>query len=555
MKKLKKIISFTLAMLMLATLMSSVVPVSAETTNYFKIGETEYATLGAAVSAAQSGDVIIMLADYNTITENYDDWTVGSGKNITIDGQNQFGITGKAPENYFGMVQNGTLTIQNMTHFKANSGFYLWSKATLNFVNVDDITIDPRGYNAHPVVSANYDLATLNVIDSTLTYYGVSAIGMFTFASNLIVNITNSTMTCNAPGGYSGIFRTTSAVNANLTVENSHINFVDNDNDVFHVFDLQNASSVVNANFKSGSFNLTKNHTTAGTDAFRWMTPWGGSAGTCNIAYGEGFRVNIKSVANAVNLATHNLKETEAYKGTITNNGAIFTIDAATRATVTLPAITNTAYTLYVEEVTDTSKTARVVMPGTAFNMTEADTTAVTFKPGTSENAFSNVYGASIRTKAPYGIRFAARIDQTFYNNLKGDGTVPVKLGIVVAPTTLIENGNFAALTDENSVKIVVGEDELSAKDNYFELTAAIYLRENPELNGATVDQLNTKMSACAFYQIGNTIVWADYDEEANARSIYDVAKNYVTAEHNGVVSDCPYTFIQNIITACEANA
>lgn len=75
--KLKKLLSVFVSLALLLSLIS--VPVFADGNNVAQIGETEYATLTAAISAAQSGDTIKMIGDATATS------TVSLYKDLTLD--------------------------------------------------------------------------------------------------------------------------------------------------------------------------------------------------------------------------------------------------------------------------------------------------------------------------------------------------------------------------------------------------------------------------------------------------------------------------------------
>jgi hypothetical protein len=77
--------------------------------NVAKIGETEYATVAAAVSEATAGSTITLLADV--------DESVTISKSLTIDGN------GKTYKGTMTLDVNLTITIQNLNFF--NSGIIL----------------------------------------------------------------------------------------------------------------------------------------------------------------------------------------------------------------------------------------------------------------------------------------------------------------------------------------------------------------------------------------------------------------------------------------------
>ena len=118
-----------------------------------KVGETEYASLAAAIKAASAGATITFVADINEgVTLN---------KNVTIDGAN-FKYTGTMSAN-----NALTVTVQNV-HF-VNGGFSKNNDGTSGTYTIKDCTFDGQGKYAYPVLAKN--IGTLNVVNCTVKDY------------------------------------------------------------------------------------------------------------------------------------------------------------------------------------------------------------------------------------------------------------------------------------------------------------------------------------------------------------------------------------------------
>ena len=131
----------------------------------------------------------------------------------------------------------------------------------------------------------------------------------------------------------------------------------------------------------------------------------------------------------------------------------------------------------------------------------------------------TNEAGASIRLSDPTGIRFGTKIDKTFYETLGASAVYGVK----VARKDVLQNGNFAALTDENSVS------NTSAKEDFRWVTEGEFFR-TVLMN---INEANYQTALCwnayvtITYADGTTaIFWADWTETDNCRSLAQVAQS-----------------------------
>ena len=194
--------------------------------------------------------------------------------------------------------------------------------------------------------------------------------------------------------------------------------------------------------------------------------------------------------------------------------------------------------------------------------------TPVVFEEGTltaigyDASMFDIVDGASIRTEAPYGIRFTANVNKTLYEQLVA-ADANVEFGIVLGAKRYIYGEDFFTDLDnypypENYAKMVYTGDQLKdqtvAGTDVKQFRAAIYIKGDENLANAGKTQFETQMTANAYFTIhmadGSTqTIWADYDADNNTRSLYDVAKAYVEL----VGKDNAGETINHIISVCEA--
>lgn len=155
---------------------------------------------------------------------------------------------------------------------------------------------------------------------------------------------------------------------------------------------------------------------------------------------------------------------------------------------------------------------------GKLFSPTEVInlTAATAFAPVTM--GVTNEAGASIRLDLPTGIRFGTQIDKTFYETLGASAVYGVK----VARKDVLKNGNFAALTDENSVSYT------SAQEGFRWVTEGEFFRT--VLMNINEANYQTELCWTAFvtvtYEGGKTAAtyYADYTEADNCRSLAQVA-------------------------------
>lgn len=131
----------------------------------------------------------------------------------------------------------------------------------------------------------------------------------------------------------------------------------------------------------------------------------------------------------------------------------------------------------------------------------------------------TNEAGASIRLNLPTGIRFGTQIDKTFYETLGASAVY----GVRVARKDVLQNGDFAALTDADSVSYD------SANANFRWVTEGEFFRT--VLMNIGKDHYATELCWNAYvtvtYADGTTATfWADRTERDNCRSLAQVAQS-----------------------------
>lgn len=197
-------------------------PVMVSAANEAKIGETEYATIEEAITAATDNATITLLGDN-------DDIVVANGKNITID-LGGFKITS--------MENAGTLTLKNGDIFYDLLDRAITNTGTMIVDGVDLDGNDSTAYTVHNNGTITFRNSTFSVTEGKYTgflYNGSSATATIesgTFLSNDLFE-NNGTMTIN--GGTWTITgnNTTNLNKGTLTINNGTFiaedkNFVDN---------------------------------------------------------------------------------------------------------------------------------------------------------------------------------------------------------------------------------------------------------------------------------------------------------------------------------------
>ena len=175
-----------------------------------QIGETRYATLAAAVSAATAGETIEIIAN---VTED-----VTVKKNLTIDGANNnytgnISVTGKNIKvtvknvNFingtgYAITTNtiGSITVENCTVKDYGFGFLYANKSTSTVV-VKNVTVNGANYGMHWVYGSNATLENVTMTDVTNGLY------IQNYAAKTIT-VKNSEITSIAiweRSGYSGV--------------------------------------------------------------------------------------------------------------------------------------------------------------------------------------------------------------------------------------------------------------------------------------------------------------------------------------------------------------
>ena len=366
---------------------------SAEAGSEAKIGDTEYATLAAAIDAAKDGDTVTLLRDVTWTAYNKEIKT-----NVTIDGGEQkYKIT--ATQGYtFQFFQS--FTLKNLK-FDTTHGFRFWNTAGKEAVGTLENVEWTLGAGLLVNLQGNTpDVPlTFNVVNSTITKTAVSGDPIIaTYSHNnwtkpgicdVTVNIDNSTLNQNggATNGHTGntaMFFFCCARTATLNLKNR---------------------AVLNYN------PLGKTGTVQSMIVYEIPTA---------VNLDADVQLNLSGSGSVTE------KNTFAYKGhdggtlTVTDRGAVWSADKAIAANgLLIPAFDSyNGETLASWSLKDGDKT--VTANASPFKY-EATGETVTFRFSTyvfRQEDFTMNAGAAIRTEAPNAMAISGSIAKSLYNNI-----------------------------------------------------------------------------------------------------------------------------------------
>ena len=149
-------------------------------TDVAQIGSTKYTKLSDAVTAANTGDTIDLIADNNMFYA----LSIPSGKDITIDTHGYNIVTGRPITNNGKLKLTNSNTSQNPTITYRYSGDYFMT-------NNDELEIDGINISSPYVINNN---GTLALKDTTLTATGTA------ISSNDTITLSNATINAQATG-------------------------------------------------------------------------------------------------------------------------------------------------------------------------------------------------------------------------------------------------------------------------------------------------------------------------------------------------------------------
>ena len=494
---------------------------------FFRVGavsdHTYVATLAAALAAASEGDTIYLLSDGYTLSSE----TLFAIKDLTIDGQGfKMGLTAG-----YGINVRAT-------------GFKLHN-ITID-TNVQIMSVNPVGAGAEFLVTL--DNVTLKTTKGIIVNYNHNrnSAGMAGLDTLCKLVISDSTLV-----GDTTAFEDVILLNNNTNFD------VDIKNSTLKVANSKDATTwgrvLVVSGSTTGKVDINVENSTL-ESAYNKKSQL--------IAVLKDTDVNI-TFDNKTKLILSAAASTDTYaefvygksKTVVNDNGATYTASAS----VIKAATDGVALPTYAPE----GKTVIGYMSDNALytaKYIDADATdeksfkAVAF----DKDDFVMETGASIRTAAPYGIRFTAYVSDALLS-LLGE---KMEFGMIITPYANAYNQeafvNIEELSSNKYAKIVGDNLKDATVDGVAvkKLIAAVYMQNDENLTTAGKTQFETKMAACSYIKVtyadGATVTfWTDYSGSNNARSLYDVAKAYYEDTKITDGSNKNNETINNILTVC----
>ena len=511
----------------------------------FKVGENTYETLSEAITAANADDTIYVQRDVSVSETNL---TVD--KNLTIkstDGE-KFTITVVAAQtqNARWIKSSANLTIENVTidtaqGIEATVGTLTLKNVTATMTGTSAATYTSKEYGDYAFIAANN--ATV-ILDASEITHNVNANGNAIYLAGTDTTFTMTNGSTVTAKGETSI----TAVRRQFTVfangGNSDGTIKINIGDGCRLVNQMNGSSL-------RPTGLIMLHNLDSTTEERF---------NITLENGSELYLNTKIVSNNSPLypgfISNSLTLEENYGQVITDNGCTYIakhIAADNAGTVVDSGITYFPYVSANETNADykfVNADGETVDNGGSYQCTAGEEVSFKFQ-SPAKPLLTNTVGASIRTDEPYGIRFRGEVNKDVYNALIADETVKsVTFGMMV----LNRLADFEELMYDGEA----GVDYFNAEYRFDELTSdgtytmAIYFTDDTLLANSGKDLFTAKMYACAYYVVEyengtDDVVFADFNETDNARSIYDVAKAYKT-----LPTYTETAFVENIISVCE---
>lgn len=409
MKTFKHALSLFLALVMMVSVGSVIVFPTFADDNVAKIGDTEYATLEAAIDAAADGDTITLLRDATTTFKDK-----RLDKNLTIDGTSAKYTWTSNGGGYIIHVYK-SLTLKNMK-VTSSHGF--------------------RQYNAADSTS----VVTLDNVEWSVKYLLVNIQGQDATTPQTF-NILNSTITKQENCGDPILATYNNGNNVTVNIENSTLNQIAGATDHIGngslIYCYNKANVAVNV---KGTTKLNYNPKGVTNDRTQTLFCVGKAAVTLTLEAG----VELNLLGSSVNSTSKNAfthKNETAGSLAIVDNGAKWN---ATKAVAALGIQVPYMDSYNGESLTSWSVwdgETRVVATGSPFQYNAtAETVQLSFSTYSFDLATDFVMqkGASIRTKKPIGMSFGATLSAGFVEMLNDLG-VDVTYGLYLVKKSDLE--------------------------------------------------------------------------------------------------------------------
>lgn len=432
----------------------------------FKVGTDYYKTWADALKA--EGDIKLIANAPNIGAQ------IKLAKNAVIDGQGKYGLNSTA---YFFELAGHSATFRNL-YLNVAKGIGTGTSNEEAAVLFENCKIDVTGglllnFKAPATVTFKNTTVVSTAGDNMILFTGTGV--------KIQASLENSSFS------YYGGSKTTSHQNtsviaiaggANVTLniddESKVLYNPDNDKDTNQIIAISGANTVANVHLAAGA-------------ALEYNT----------------VPASVTSLAFLRNASTSTLN--------LVDEGAIWTVSEAVAKKGY--QFVNNAGTFNCKTVAMKAADGKLYSPTSVVTLT----TKTSFAPIVM--GVSNEAGASIRLSEPTGIRFGTKIDKDFFDAL-GDSAV---YGVKVARKDVLQNGDFAALTDANSVSYD------SASENFRWVTEGEFFRT--VLMNIGGNNYKTELCWNAYviitYADGTTATfWADWTKEDNCRSLAQVAQS-----------------------------
>lgn len=479
-----------------------------------------YTSLWNAYNAAKDGDTLYMIKDITTGTFPL---SLAAIKTLTIDGQGHRYISDKEDSWMINLNATEHLTVRNI-QFEGWRAFYTAdsaNKGNQNELTIDGCTVtlkalstatagkDP-GTNPANLLFDQYSTdITLNVLHSTVESQSGVGLIFFRQGGTHTVNIADSVLSMsgtalNMDSYYNSIIGGWGNKGVSVTVDET--------------------STLRNAN------------TSGGEKSQAFLISLGGA----KVAVASGAKMELLPTGT---FSAVRLSRTGDNTGFV-DGGMTLTLspDAqklGTNTTGWLQATGNTM--LGIVQGNTLSKGSVIQNEDAVENLTVRSAQL-------PAGGLKNTDGASIRKQDPYGIRFSASVSSELRSILTESG-VSFRIGMVVAPTAFLgEDG----LTAERIQTLAEDQYRIYGCEKFYAENVDGFDSYHLALTGfaESKEAFTTKLSATAFLTyVADGIeytVYADYNGEVNARSIYEVA---VSAKAAGETSE----LIDRIIATVEA--
>ena len=563
---MKKLLSVLLTLVLVVSALA-VIPVSAEDVKPFTVGEEAFATLAEAYDALpEEGGVITLTADYTTET----DVGLAFEKPVTIKAAEgtDYTITVNAAESPYARwitVTAAKLVIENID-LNLTRGFKLENGAELNVVN-STVTME-LAYTTKPTEGiggafAFTDIASSKaVLDHTTVNYCMDTQNknVTVYAQPTRLYGTNAELTLiNA----SSITSTSDTDNGTTTNYICLIDYADNGSTSTEgttaTINVGKNCSLVNKMYQTGDQGKRNRGIIFSRGS---STP---HQITVNLDEGSTLEIDSSILTYSTSVPgwiVGNGTYTDKY--TVNDNGCTYIVRSEKKHSASgsikdgclmyFPKVVtdNTEATFY--DVNDSSIT---VENGGSYTI--AKQVRYEFKFGTPPAPLAplltNIAGASIRTDAPYGIRFGATVNADTYAALVAEGAT-IKFGMALVPYEVAFSGKFFEDYDlliEDGTVVLMDEITVDALADDGSYSLALYITDDETLEASGKDVLTATIYACAYY----TVTYADgtsetvFADNANARSIYDVASAYKTKADAGEAGFPQIDFVDRIVATC----